>query len=270
MSLDKISEAYYTAGEARHVLGLTEAAFQGWVRDKKVTKVILPGRKQGAYLKREINMLAASIDAAILAVKEPVVELKKATLETQSDEFKLAELNFGERTLQFHPYRVELLKRNPDMSYYLYDGRFIVASINIVPMSHEGIELFRQGERGWLMGEYVRPYEAGSPLELVIIDFMTTPLAPAPRRNGYALRLMLKMADQFQIWGSQGIEVSRILACGGTPDGRRILETAQFTYLGEQKPNRHVYELVVEESHLKVLDPYKEALAEYKQMHGGV
>src|SRR6266571_2830720 len=187
MSLDKISEAYYTAGEARHVLGLTEAAFQGWVRDKKVGKVILPGRRQGVYLKREINMLAASIDAAILAVKEPVVELRKATLETQADEFKLAELNFGDRTLQFHPYRVELLKKNPDMSYYLYDGKFIVASINIVPMAHEGIELFRQGERGWLMGEYVRPYEAGSPLELVIIDFMTTPLAPAPRRNGYAL-----------------------------------------------------------------------------------
>ena len=269
MSLDKISEAYYTAGEAGQVLGLTEAAFQGWVRDKKVNKVILPGRKQGVYLKREVNMLAASIDAAILAVKEPMVELRKATLETQADEFKLAELNFGERTLQFHPYRVELLKKNPDMSYYLYDGKFIVASIDIVPMSHEGIELFRQGERGWLMSEYVRPYAAGSPLELVIIDFMTTPLAPAPRRNGYALRLMLRMVDQFRIWASQGIEIYRILACGGTPDGRRILETAQFTYLGEPRPNRHMYELELAESHLKVLDPYKEALAEFKRTHGG-
>src|SRR6266566_8830617 len=44
MSLDRLSEQYYTAAEARHVLGLTEHSFQAWVRAGKITKVILPGR----------------------------------------------------------------------------------------------------------------------------------------------------------------------------------------------------------------------------------
>jgi len=265
MSLDRISEVYYTAAEARGRLGLTEAAFQAWVKAKKVNKIILPGKKQGMYSKREIDMLVASIDAATLLERLPL-HFEKATLGTQSDEFKLAVLNFGEGTQRFNEKRIELLKKNPDMSYYLYDGRFMVASINFVPLSHDAILMFKQGERGWLLGDYIEQFAPGHPLECIIIDFMTTPLVPENRRKLYAQRLLLGLGSVFVEWAKQVVEIASIYACGGTPYGRQILENAKFTYLGEPRTNRHIYELDIAKSSLKVLEPYKEILEQHRKL----
>ncbi len=267
MSLNKISDAYYTAAQARKKLGLTEPAFQGWVRDQKVRKVILPGRKQGVYTKTEIDLLTTSIDMAVLTAKRSDLEFKQATLESLENEFRLAELTFGEKTAQFHKYRIDLLKRCPEMSHYLYDGQYLVASINLVPLAHEAIVRFKDGERGWLLGEYVETYTPGRPLECIIIDMMTTPLVPVNRRREYAVRLLLEVTGMLAQWGQRGIEITSIHACGGTLDGRRILETAQFKYLGEPRLNRHIYELIIADSNLKALEPYKEALAAYNQPH---
>lgn len=266
MSLGKLSDVYYTASQARRKLGLTEDAFQGWIKAKKINKVLLPNRKQGVFSRHEIDMIVAGIDTAYLMAKTPL-RFEKATLETQEGEFKLAELVFGERTRQFDDKRIDLLKRNPNMSYYVYDANFMVASMNIVPMQHEAILKFKEGERGWLMGEYVEQYKPGKPLELIIIDCMTTPSVPLNRRRMYAQRLFFGVMEVFAEMAKQGIEIKSIHACGGTPDGREILERAKFAYLGEPRPNRHIYELDIASSDLPLLNPYKEAHAKYLKTH---
>lgn len=261
---EKLAGAYYTAAEARSVLGLRQDEFHNWVRADKIRKVMLPGRKQGVYSKREVDMLAAKIESAVLAVlREDGLRFRKATLEEQEKEFRLAVLNFGEGTTRFHDKRRELLEKNPDMSYYLYDNDSMVGSINVVPIDHEGIAQFKQGERGWLLGDHVVQYEPGKPLELIIIDLITSPLVPSNMRTQYALHLFFGMANVLENWGKQGVQIANIYACGGTSQGRRLLETAGFTYLGEPKPGRHMYELDVMASKLHILEPYKNALADW-------
>ena len=265
-TLKEIGEVYYEHKEAREKLGMTRDAFNHYVK----TGVITPTRIIGShryFAKKEIDMLAMSIEAAVLAGQSSHVEFRKATIETQKDEFKLATLNFGEGTARFHEQRIDLLKRCPDMSYYLYDGNSIVASINIVPIGHEGIIKFREGERGWLLGDYVEQFTPGHPLECIIIDCMTTPLVPENRRKIYALRLLFGLGTVFIDWAHQGIEIERILANGGTVDGRRILETARFECLGDRKGGRRIYELEIANSDLGILNPYKEALNEYQGLH---
>ena len=267
MSLERISDLYYTATQARQKLGMTKDAFNHYVRTNVIKKTTLIGN-HGYYEKRMIDTMALSIAATMLTAQSSDLRFEKATLETQGDEFKLAMLNFGERTQQFNEKRIELLKKNPDMSYYLYDGKFMVASINSVPLQHEGILKFKNGERGWLLGEYVEQYVAGKPLELIIIDCMTTPLAPNNKRKQYAQRLFAELADLLASWASRGIEIASIYACGGTPDGRQILESAKFTYLGEPRANRHIYELDIVTSGMKLLKPYKDAYNTWKRVHG--
>ena len=64
MSLDRVSEAYYTAREARAVLGLNEHTFQTWVKTGRITRTKLPGMGQGVYLKREIDRKARLLESA--------------------------------------------------------------------------------------------------------------------------------------------------------------------------------------------------------------
>jgi hypothetical protein len=262
MERDKISELYYTATEARNKLGMTRDAFNHYVKTGVIQRTTIVG-KHGHYAKRDIDILAMNITAALIAAQAPNITFKAAALEEQEKEFELAVLNFGEFTKRFHPNRYEILSKSPGSSYYVYDHEHLVASVNIVPLNHEGIEKFKAGERGWLLGEYVEQFKPDVPLELIIIDFMTTPLAPANRRTQYAMHLFFGLGRLFEDMGKQGINVTNIYGCGATPQGRKLLETAGFHKIGEYG-NRHIYEVNTSEAGIHLLGGYKKSIVEYK------
>ena len=54
-------QEFYTAAEARKVLGLTEATFFWRVRQGHIPKVIPPGRRQAGYPKKTIDALAQAM-----------------------------------------------------------------------------------------------------------------------------------------------------------------------------------------------------------------
>src|SRR5436309_15001795 len=100
MSLDRVSEAYYTAREARAVLGLNEHTFQTWVKSGKITRTKLPGMGQGVYLKREIDRKAHLIESAMFLDVSSAVEFKTATPKEVNAEIHLAHLVYGKRVLK--------------------------------------------------------------------------------------------------------------------------------------------------------------------------
>ena len=82
MRLSKeLAKYYYTAAEARKELGLDEEAFQYWVRKDRIKKVILPGRSQGVYSKKEIAALRSQINATLVAEQDEGVQFRKADLD---------------------------------------------------------------------------------------------------------------------------------------------------------------------------------------------
>lgn len=264
MSLERLPDLYYTAEQARNKLGMTKDAFNHYVKTGVIKKTTIVG-KHGHFMKREIDMLALSINAAMLAAQSSEIQFKKATPQDQEKEFELAVLNFGEPTKRFHEYRRQLLTINPDISYYVYDHEHMVASIDIVPLNHEGILKFTEGERGWHLGEYVKQFVSDEPLELIVIDMMTTTLVPMDKRNRYAMHLLFGMTRVLEEWGKQGVDIIKVYANGGSIYGKRLLETAGFTKLGERRDNRFIYELDIAMSDLQVLRPYKDAITEYKK-----
>jgi hypothetical protein len=263
----RLSDVYYTAKEARERLGLNETTFHLWVRDERIRKVMLPGRKQGLYAKKEVDRIIAEREIAMLADQSLQLDFREATLENQYDELMLARMVYGDVTARFDEKRKELLEKVPGMTHYLYDGNFLVASLNLLPMQSEGIAKFRNGERGWLLGEHAEPFVSGKPLECIIIDFLTTPRVPRNQRTNYANFLLARMAGVFADWGRKGIEVTALYACGSTPDGVKVLTNSNFEYLGEPKPGRRMYKLDVAKAKLHILDGYQRNLAKYKAKH---
>ncbi len=263
MNLEHLPDLYYTTEQARKKLGMTKDAFNHYVRTGVIKKTTIVG-KHGHFMKRDIDMLAMSIASAMIAAQSPDLQFRKATLDQLEEEIKLAVQNYGERTVAFNEQRRQFLQANPDMSYYLYDGKFMVASINILPLAHKGILKFCQGERGWNLGEYIEQFEPGKPLEVIIIDMLTTPLVPPSRRSSYALHLLFGLARLLEQWGKQGIDIIKVYGCGSTLDGIRNLESAGFTRLGEPVVRRVMYELDIATSDLHLIQAYKEAITEYQ------
>jgi hypothetical protein len=155
---------------------------------------------------------------------------------------------------------------NPSISHHLYDNDHLVASIDIVPLTHDAILEFKnEGKRGWTFStDCIEQFAPGKPLECIIIDMLTTTLVPYQQREKYAALLLRQLARKtLKSWGGQGVEITHVYSAGGTTQGKQILEDLGFTFLGKHN-GRAIYELVVAQANIRLLKPYKEALAEWK------
>lgn len=272
MSLERLSDLYYTAGEARARLGLNENTFQTWVKTGKIQRIKLPGKGQGVYLRREIDRKAYLIEAAMLLDAPKDLEFKNATVPEVDAEIHLAHLIYGRRVLrpEAQKARRRLVETNPESTWLLYDREVLAASINIVPLERSAIEEFKQGKRGWLFDkEVIKQFAPGEPLECIIIDYMTTPAVPPEKRRYYGEVLLSEFAHTtMRHWGTRGVVINKLYTCGSTDDGRKLLrKSGIFRELGEPVPGRVIFELDIEQSDFVLLHPYKEALAAWSEQY---
>jgi hypothetical protein len=267
MSMEKFEEHFYDAKTAMKILGVDKDKLQYWVRIGLLERVAVGG-KHGRYLKKQVDALAQRLEAVILAVAEGNEVFRRATLDDLRAENDLALINFGSgpNSAANNAARRAFLEKNPEITYHLYDNNILVAAINIVPLKHHCIAEFREGKRGWLFStDDIEQFEPGHSLELIIINFMTTPSVPPIRRSGYAVRMLSELVSVFESWGERGVEIASIHASGGTLAGRRILESAGFQLVGEKSDTRVIYYLDVASSDLRLLQGYKQGLKRYKE-----
>lgn len=276
---EEIARLYYTAKAAQQKLGMDKDKFNYIVKTRKIQRVPFLGG-QGYYRKNEIDMLASEIDAFLLAGERSHFEFRPASFEDLEDEDHMAYLNFGPGSIspERNASRRKYLEVNPYTSFHLYNSKTLVALINLVPLKHEAILEFQQGKRGWMFSsEMIEQFEPGRRLECIIIDLATLPNVPPEKRQRYGGYLLHKLAIQLAEWGDQGIDIKSMDACGGTPDGRKILEHAGFQYTGTYKipaigkpdimSDRPMYHLDIDNSDLVLLHRYKQTLAEWQKLH---
>jgi hypothetical protein len=269
MKLGKLADIYYTAAEARKVLGIDEDTFQYWGKSQRIKRIYLPGRKQAVYSRKEINDMANRIEAVAIVEKGDGIEFKKATLSDLDEEYKLARLTFGRNadTEEIRKGKQAFLEKNPDINYHLYDHGNFVGCIDIIPLKHEAIVDFLQGKViAWLIDpENIEQFEPGKPLECLIIDMLTTPGVEPFKRSSYAARMISNFINVLIEWGNQGVEVSKVYAASNTPSGIRVLKNAGFQIIDENDKGRICFELDINKSNERILRSYKEALERWKQ-----
>jgi hypothetical protein len=271
MDFDRIREQYYEANEAARVLGMKRDLFNYHVKQRHIPRTVFPPRTHGFYKKTIIDSMAQHIELAILLDDSLDLEYRMATVNDVEAENKLAVLNFDVRANnpENRAARRRFIETNPLVTHHLYNQDQLVACINLVPIKHEAILEFREGKRGWLFSsDMIEQYEPGHPLECIIINFMTTTAAPHSKRERYAYWLLGYLAETLAEWGSRGIEIVTVYASAGTEAGQHIVETGGFQFIGEPVPGRKIYSLDVASSQLRMLRPYQEALAKYKQGKG--
>lgn len=269
--IDRVTELYYSAKEARAVLGLNEHTFQTWVKAGKIARTKIPGMKQGMYLKRDIERKAQLIASALFLDTTQDLDFHAATVPEIEAETHLAHLIYGKRVLRPEALRArkQLVEKNPESTWLLYDRELLAASINIVPVDAEAIEQFKQGIRGWLLvPAHIKQFAPGEPLDVIVIDLMTTPTVPPEKRHFYALSILKELANaSLRQWGDRGVEIRHLYACGSTDAGRKLLRNKWFTELGEPVPGRVIFELLdVLHSDFLLLRPYQEAYSNSLRM----
>jgi hypothetical protein len=261
----KLNERYYSGREVQRILGITEPALRNLVNQKKLRKIIPPGRKTGVYLKEEIDTYAEKWLAFLAAEEPPKTVFELGKLEDMEAVYKLAQRAISPTTMSAEQ-RKDWLEKNPESCYVVKHGDKIVAFFHLLPLEHECLINFMTGKiRAWEIDkEKVEKFEPGRPTECLLI-IASEPDVDETTRKHYVRVLLRGIKRRLGELGKQDIIITKVYATSQTPTGIAMaLHVGMETY-GPQLGKRLTFVLDFEKSKSFLLDDYKAELKKHRK-----
>jgi hypothetical protein len=263
----KISDRYYSGREVQRILSITEPALRNLVKQRKLRKIVPPGREYGVYLKEEVNTYAEKW-LAFLTVKEPPKTIfTRATEQDMEEEQELARRAIGSPGLMTSEIRRAWLAVCPEGDYHLRHNNKLVAYFRILPVKHERLIEFMEGKirGGEITADDIDPFEPGKPVECFLVGIASEPDVGELTRMHYVEHLIRGTLRELEELGRKGYIVTKIYATSDTPTGIAMAIHAGMEEYGQRIGKRLRFELDPEKSQSFLIDGYKKGLAEWKK-----
>jgi hypothetical protein len=270
----KIGEDYYTAKQVKEKLNITPNELYSYVRNGTLQHIYPPGKKQGVYLRSEVDQLAEDLQVFHVVGQKPSTtkDIDAVFSLAQPDDMggvdALAIRLFGKRSIGADR-RCSWLIKEPRGNYVMKrktDGK-VVAYFYIQPFTHKTIEDYlHQRIRGWQITEdHILPFAPGEPRECFIGAIGTDPDARDDLRSAYMAMLLRGIRQDLKHLGQEGVTISKLYTASSNFEG-----TFMSLHLGMElwvPPSRKrlTFVLDVKKSRTFLLQPYKKALARWQK-----
>ncbi len=266
----KISNQYYTAAQVKEKLGITQGMLYNYVRNGTLKPVIPPGKKQGVYLRTEIDKLARETQA-FMAARNKVSSIFTRVTENEIKDLKasveLTRILFGlrdseEATLQR---RLTWVKKNPEILYVLKSEEQVIGYAIMLPLKREKVENILNGKEysQEVNADEIEEFKPGKPLSIYMMGIGVTPGLSLAEKRTYGAHLIASLMGVLVDLGKRGVTIDTLFARSDTPDGIRILKQG-FTEVPSSTHARN-FIINVAESGVPVIQEYKEALMRSSQ-----
>ncbi len=259
----KISERFYSGREVQRILGITEPALRNLVNQRKLRKIVPPGRQTGVYLKEEVDTYAEKWLAFLAAEEPPKTTFELAKPEDMDAVYKLAQRAISPVTMPAELRRGWLAK-NSESCYVVKHNDKVVAFFHLLPLKHDCLMDFMDGKiRGWeITPDKVEVFKPGHPTECLVI-IASEPDVDETTRKHYVLILLRGLKHRLGELGRQGIILTDIYATSETPTGISMAMHAGMKILGAKLGKRFRFILNVASSTSFLLDDYKAAIKQH-------
>ena len=261
----RLSDRYYTGREVQRLLNITEPALRNLVQQRRLRKVIPPGRQTGVYLKEEVDTFAEKW-LAFLSDTEP----PSTTFETASAEDMQSEYDISKRAIIPNTMSAELrrawLDKNPEGNYVVKHNGKVVAFFQLLPVRHERLMQFMRGEiRGWdISPDDLDPFEPGKPVECLAMTASEPDVAESTRKHYMAI-LLRGLRNELEQLGRKGIVITNVYATSETPTGISMSLHAAMQEFGSPLGKRRAFVMNLEQSPMFLTEAYRRGLDEWKQ-----
>ncbi|GCE19070.1 helix-turn-helix domain-containing protein [Dictyobacter kobayashii] len=264
--MPKLSDRYYTGREAQRKLGITEPALRNLVNQRKIRKVIPPGKQYGVYLKAEIDDYAEKWMAFLTAKEPPKTTFEIAQLSDMDMVYDVALRAIG--PTMSAELRRSWLGKNPESCYVVKHDDKVVAFFHLLPLKEECLMDFMAGKiRGWnITADNVETYEEGKPVNCLLIIASEPDLNDTTRMH-YVSRLLRGIRQELGKLGRRGVIFSKFYATSETPTGIAMSIHAGMQEYGQRLNKRLTFVLDPETSTSFLLGDYKEGLMEWQKSH---
>ena len=126
----ELSEEYYTASQVKAKLGINDSTLYAYVRNGDLQRIIPPGhKKQGYYLRSEVDRLARELEAFFAARKKQASIFSLATEEDIPVSVQITQVTLG-----------NVVDASPGSWYVVRTGDEIVGCVLVIPRDRGKME----------------------------------------------------------------------------------------------------------------------------------
>ncbi|QBD78010.1 hypothetical protein EPA93_19215 [Ktedonosporobacter rubrisoli] len=271
---------YYTMTQAEKKLNLSSAMIRKHVENGKIKYLLPEGRKQGFYSKKDVDKLAAELEAFLRLEEE--AEVVNFSIATRSDIPACIALNRELFTAQHSTDDDTLIKKwtawiekNPEVVYILKRDNEVIGIATVLPTTPRSKKFDNalKGDISFLLGdvnitpEDIEEYKAGNHVQLYLAEIGIKQTLEANLRHKLGAKLISKFMDTIVDLGKRGVVIDRILSVGATRSGIRLLQHFGFYEVIFSRSDTRLFILDPKESGAPIMDAYRDALAEYNSTH---
>ncbi len=258
--MPNLSDRYYSGREAQRKLGITEPALRNLVNQRKIKKIVPPGKQYGVYLREEVDIYAEKWLAFLTANEPPKTTFEIGKPEDMVGVYKLAQRAIAPKTMDADLRRA-WLEKAPESTYVVKHDDKVVAFFHLIPVKHNTLMNFMEGKiRGWdITAEEVETFEQGKPVECLAI-IASEPDVSETTRMHYVTVLLRGLRKQMGELGRKGYIITKIYATSETPTGIAMAIHVGMEAYGPKVGKRLTFVWDIEKSQSFLFDAYKEGL----------
>jgi hypothetical protein len=256
----KAFSAYYTAGEVKKLLGITDGQLYNYVRYGHLERVIPPGRKQGVYRKEEVDKFALEM-SAFLGSREDTKNTVFTRVAKEDVDATLAATREIFKTNPSRDIRMSWVEKNPDVSYQLCLNGSVIGVATLLPVRPEWIEMILT-DKVWsedTPAEEVEVYEPGKRYHIYAMGFGVLPVFSKLEKRLYGSKLIRGIGGAIIDLGNRGIDIATITARSHTYDGIHLLRHLGFKQIPSVTSEVN-FRIDLSESEIPLARSYREAL----------
>jgi hypothetical protein len=251
-------QEFYSASEARKILGLTEATFFNRVKAGQILKVVQPGKRQGVYPKTYINALAQAMQ--LLFEEHEKLVFSRSLLREQEEEMQIGIKCFGPEYITPLPERIAFQLKSEYTFWSLkVDSRVVgyVSMFRFPPAFLDDILTGRRIEREITVREVV-PFTRGEAFNVYIDVMAVDPQLPHHLRNLYAGIMVSRFADALLNLRANGYVIETLYTVTATREGDNLVRKLGFLPMQgkSQAPGRKAYMFALDEQGIKQLQEF--------------
>lgn len=264
-------KGYYTATEVKKILNISDAMVRVHVQKNRIKYLVPVGRKQGFYLKKDVDKLARDLNIFFQLDEDSVVQFSRAKKGDLPAIIEISKALFGggDEESRVTPLedRLKWMQKNPDIFCVLKKDEEVIGFTYILPLK-KGSDKLEKLLRSNFAGEVdislddIEAFDPGKRIDLYVVAIGMKPSVKYPKKRVYASRLISHLMDNIINMGKTGVIIETITAIGFSPEGRRLLQSFGFSEIPPPAPGKRAFRIKIEESGAPLILRYKEALQE--------
>lgn len=263
-------KGFYTASDVMRILGIGNSTLYHYVSIGKIKKVTPPDRKEGYYIKSDVDKMARAKELFLLQYSSDSSVFRKAEEKDIRAIHDLSISIFGTTVAPTYESRLAPFLKNPDIYYVVEQDDIIVGYLGIVPIKEEVVtRIMGTTDEARLhlltsmteivTPENILPFEPGKTDNIYLIAVVKQGLS---RSKYYGMKLISGGFEVLKSYVPQGVIAKRLYSVSRTPDGINLCRDMGFKETAIPGNPVKRFELDIETTNSHFLQEYKQLIRE--------